>query len=136
MSESSIHIELVDELAGWIAKSFCNGDHGYIFIERPDNPAGKRPQQVSGSVPDVMVINAPGYKCVIGEAKTANDIDNQHTIDQIRVFLRKCAEFEGSFFVFAVPWYRVGLARSIIKYCCRDTGIDDINIIVLDKLPG
>ncbi len=136
MSESSIHIELVDKLVDWISKSYCGGDHGYILIESPDNPAGKRPQQVFGFVPDVMVINAPGYKCIIGEAKTANDIDNQHTIDQTRAFLRKCAEFEDSFLVFAVPWYRVGLARSVVRYCCRNISIDDIGIIVLDKLPG
>ena len=136
MSESSVHVDLVDKLAGWIAKSLLNDDYGFIFIDKPDNNPGKKPQNVYGFVPDVMVVNAPGCKYVIGEAKTANDIDNQHTIDQIEAFLRKCAESEDSYFVFAVPWYMVGLAKSIVNYCCRNTGINDVRIVIPEKLPG
>ncbi len=136
MSESSKHIELVEKCADWICKSLLDGDSGYMYIEKPDFPKEKRPQMVYGFVPDIIVVNAPKYECIIGEAKTANDIENQHTIDQLRAFIRRCTEVNNALFVFAVPWHRIGLAKSIIHYCCRKSEASELKIEILKKLPG
>jgi len=136
MGESIVHMNLVGKLADWIAKSLLDGKYGYLYIENPGNPVEKKPQLVNGFVPDVMAIKAPGYDCIIGEAKTADDIDNQHTLDQVEAFLSKCAEFKDSYFVFAVPWYRVGLAKAVIKYCCKNISVYNVRTRVLEKLSG
>lgn len=135
MGETRAHMELVNRCADWINKRYVGGDSNCILIERPDFPNGKRPFNINGYIPDIMAIRTPEYELILGEAKTANDIDNQHTTDQITAFLTKCNEYRNSLFVVAVPWYRIGLAKSVVDYCCRLSNIKNVNIEYLEKLP-
>ena len=136
MSESTAHMTLVNLLASWIAHSFLNGDYGHILIDRPGQGSQRKPPTVYDFTPDVYVINTPRYSLIIGEAKTARDVDNRHALEQIKAFLCKCAEYETSLFVFAVPWHRVRLARSVIEYCKRKTGLEEVRTTALEGLPG
>ena len=136
MAESIAHITLVNLLATWIVDSLLNGDYGHILIDTPDQGSQRKPPTLYDFTPDVYVVNAPSYSFIVGEAKTARDVDNRHTIEQIKAFLCKCAESDTSLFVFAVPWHRVRLARSVIEYCKRRTGLEEVRTRVLEKLPG
>lgn len=136
MGESNSHMVLVNLLANWIADSLLCGDHGYIMVDSPDSYSQNRPPKIYDFVPDVFVINAPGYEFIIGEAKTARDVDSRHTMKQVEIFLRKCAESEKSFFVLAVPWYMVGLAESIVEHYRKKIGVEKEKTKVLEKLPG
>lgn len=136
MAESLAHINLVNMLATWIADSLLNGDHGHILIDTPDRSSQQKPPPICDYTPDIFVINAPGFSFIIGEAKTATDLDNRHTVEQLKAFLCKCAESTTSLFVVAVPWHRVRLARSIVKYCQQLTNTEEVKTEVLEKLPG
>jgi len=136
MSESTTHMTLVGLLANWIAYSLLHGDYGYMLIDAPDRNSQQKPPTIYNFIPDVYVWNAPNHDFIIGEAKTASDIDNRHTIQQFKSFLQKCGESENSLFVLAVPWYQVGLAESIIRYCKRKIALEEVRTKVLEKLPG
>jgi len=136
VSESAAHATLVRLLTNWVADSFLDGDRGGILVDTSFRPPQRKPPIVYGFSPDVYLTTCTRYQIVIGEAKTAQDVECMHTINQVEAFLRKCAEYQTSLFVFAVPWHRVGLALSILNYCRRRTGSEKVDTLVLEKLPG
>jgi hypothetical protein len=135
VAESRSHIILVNCLVDWIADALLEGERGHIFVDNPDNLKQMKPPRIGNFIPDVFVSTTKRYTCIIGEAKTSDDIDNQHTIQQIDTFLVKCGESGNSLFVFAVPWYRVALAASLLDYRKHKIGLQCVNSKVLEKLP-
>ena len=136
MPESSNHTTLVRLMAEWMNELLPPMDHGHLFIDVPEHPPQKKPPNLYGHVPDILVVNTSLYACVIGEAKTATDIDNEHTVQQLIAFLRKCAEHDNSLLVMAVPWNVARLARWVIAYCKRQACLPNIETKVIDGLPG
>jgi hypothetical protein len=136
MPESSIHTNLVKLMVRWIIELLPPEDGSHILIDIPENSPQKKPPKLYEFVPDVFVSNSKRYPFIIGEAKTATDIDNNHTMEQITAFLRKCSESDNSLFVLAVPWHRVRLAASVIKYCKKTAGLDLVQTRVIDHLSG
>ena len=83
MAESNIHIRLVTALVSWIAVKYFRGERGSLLIDAPDSPAIAKPPGIGGYVPDVIGQDLPGSVVVIGEAKTAGDMENMHTQEQL-----------------------------------------------------
>lgn len=135
MPESSNHTTLVRLMAEHIAELLPPVDHGHLLIDVPEHPPQKKPPNIRGYVPDILALNTTRYACVIGEAKTATDVDNEHTVQQLLAFLGKCAEHENSLLVMAVPWHVVRLARWVMAYCKRQACLPSIETKVIDGLP-
>ncbi|MFC2016984.1 hypothetical protein ACFLUD_01050 [Chloroflexota bacterium] len=135
MGESESHIQLVRLLAIEISQSLLAGNSGLMLVDLPDISAKSKPIMVNNFVPDVLVPFSPNNIYVIGEAETARSIEARHTKEQIKAFLSKCAEYEESYFVLAVPWDMVRLGRAIIKETAIEIGVIGVNTRVLDQLP-
>lgn len=133
MSEKSGHIRLVELLSQWIISNLLNGDDGHIFVDHPLE-SYKKPPIIAHSVPDVFVPQTKKRGIIIGEAKTSNDIENSHTYYQINDFLAKCAEFDDSILVLAVPWDMVPLMDSIARKLKINCGINNVQIRIPEKL--
>lgn len=136
MAESSTHSLLVKLLTEWIANNLLNGDHGHLLVDSPERSPQQKPPKINGFVPDVYMSNSGEHKLIIGEAKTANDIESKHTIDQIKAYIQVCAADRMSMLVLAVPWYCVGTAYSTLNYCKNKTGLSSVNAKIIEKLPG
>ena len=137
MGESLSHIQLVKGMAEWIVRSYCDVEMGHILLDSPEASSLTRPPKIYNFIPDLYVPNTTRKFIIIGEAKTANDLENDHTEEQIGAFLRKCSEFEGAHFVFAVPWHKTRLAKSIIKYIQAKIGLTKhVTIIIPEIFPG
>ncbi len=136
MPESQSHIRLVNALTSCVIDSFLDGDDGYILVDNPDNLSNARPPHIGGFIPDIYVPHSPGKMLIIGEAKTAHDLENKHSLEQIQQFLVRCSEVKNSYFILAVPWHMVGLARAIIKYIVEKIDAIHVKFMILDKLPG
>jgi len=136
MPESSVHTNLVKLLAQWIIELLPPEDSSHILIDIPENSPQKKPPKLYEFVPDVFVSNTNCYTFIIGEAKVATDIDNNHTIEQLTAFLRKCAESNNSLLVMAVPWHAFRLATWVIRHCKKKAGLEAVETRVIDRLPG
>lgn len=136
MGESTAHIRLVRILVDWISNSFFDGDHGLVLIDEPNANQHSKPPIVYDFIPDVLVPYHQTNPFIIGEAKTAKDIETKHTTEQIAAFLRKCNEYDNSIFVFAVPWYMERLAKSIVMDIKAAIGASNVRAEVLEQLPG
>lgn len=137
MGESAAHIKLVDMMAEWVSKKYLEGDKGIILLDSPASSSEMKPPIIYNFVPDLYVPALGDDFLIIGEAKTFKDVENKHTEEQIKAFLRRCAEVPKAYFIMAVPWHMTALAISIIKYCKKEVGnLSHIEIEVPAIFPG
>ncbi len=136
MPESQSHIRLVEALVSWVSKYILNGNDGLMFIDRSTSSAVEKPPKIGKYIPDVFVQNEYKYQFIIGEAKTANDLEKKHSISQIKEFILKCNENENSIFILAVPWFLVPLAKSISNEIVHNNNAVNVKVKILEKLSG
>lgn len=136
MSESNTHIQLVEEMVCWITQYYLNGDRGYLLIDQPESKNGSKPPKINGYIPDVFTACAPNCRTVIGEAKTARDVDRPHSIEQIKAFLRHCSGQKDAVFILATPWPMSRFAKSLLKHLQQQTNSSSVKIVVMEGLAG
>jgi hypothetical protein len=129
-------MQLVDALVAWITSSLLKGDGGSVLADQPCCSRDGKPPRVGRFVPDVYVPKSVCRGLIIGEAKTARDLESPHTIEQLGEFLRACQDHEDSFFVLATPWYATRLAKALIRDVVSRTRCENVTSFVIDQLPG
>lgn len=134
MAESKTHIDLVSALVSFVATTYFKGEKGSILVDSPESIA--RPRPISGFVPDVFASGSHSDLFFIGEAKTAGDIENRHTRDQLVAYLQFCNARPGSILHLAVPWHMTRCTRMLVRNIGRSIGCDSVETVVLDGLPG
>ena len=136
MSESSSHMRLVRSLSQWVAKRYFDGDTGHILVDSPHNTASAKPPSVCGFVPDVYAGPTREGGFIIGEAKTARDIENRHTRAQLLAFLKRCGEDERTVLIMAVPWEMERFTKALLEILKCRASAQKVSTVVLEKLPG
>lgn len=136
MAESSTHQVLVERLVQWIQRNISNSDSTVVLVDSPTTAAGSKPPAIGGYNPDVFCRTIGGEHVLIGEAKTARDIENKHSRDQFKAFLVCLKQGQSGTLVVAVPWHAVGQAMSLIRFLQRETDTMAVKTVFLDKLPG
>lgn len=134
MSESAVHIHLVEKLTVWIDENYLGREGAAILIDHPDSLPCNKPPRINGYIPDVCVLNSPRHGLIIGEAKTAYDIERPHSYEQIKAFLKYCADQQKAVFIFAAPWFVSRFAKAFLSRIQKETGSQGVSIVVLDKL--
>jgi len=133
MAESAFHRRLVLSIRKWIIENVDEGEKIIIWTDTPENKSSSIPIRIDGFIPDVYAKIISNFKQIVGEAKTAQDIDSQHTEVQLRAFLRYCNN-NYSLFLFAVPWDLIRYAKTFIDYLKIDLGVESVKTIILEKL--
>jgi len=136
MGESVQHMRLVKSLAEWVVDAYFENDAGHVLIDSPENSASAKPPRVYGFVPDVYAERSAPRHLVIGEAKTARDLENRHTRDQLTAFLTRCGQVPDSALVVAVPWHMTRFARALLRVLQRQADVREVMTVVLDALEG
>ena len=136
MAESDRHIALVKSLVDWAAKAYFHGDHGGLLVEASWCNKHGKPPVVGDYVPDVYGEADDPKRIVLGEAKTAADVENRHTREQLTAFLRFCAMSDGSVLVLAVPWHMSRFIRQMVKRLAIQNSAEHVKCVVLDGLEG
>jgi len=127
---------LVQAITHWIETETDLPKDMAILVASPDSPPDNLPPCVAGRIPDVFAQNSKLNHVVIGEAKTASDIETQRSRKQFADYLRFLAAQEESMLIVAVPWYCVNQVRSLLRSIQGRTNTHHVKITVLDKLPG
>ena len=131
MSESRSHIELVKVAYQYIINLVPEEKRCLIQIDSADS---MRPNKVRGGfIPDVQFWDESLY--VIGEAKTLNDFEREHSREQYISYINECKDFQGkSILVVAVPWQLVITAKNyFLRLKCVN---ENFRIVILNELGG
>ena len=83
MSESDQHRSLVKALGGDIASDTRWSKPPIVYFDLQDGVSGEPPPAIGANRPDAFAREISAGRTIIGEAKTTDDIDNQHTRDQL-----------------------------------------------------
>lgn len=136
MSESDHHRSLVKALGGDIVSDSRWNKPPIIYIDLRDGISGEVPPAIGANRPDAFARDLSTGRTIIGEAKTAVDIDNQHTCDQLSsYFLYLQSQAEGELWM-AVPWMSAGTALRVSKLMRQQTKAYSIPICVVSYMIG
>jgi hypothetical protein len=130
MSESRNHVELVAIAVKYIKTIVAPDLHAIIQYDSADS---SRPTRVIGNfIPDVYFWH--NDQLIIGEAKTINDFDRPHSLDQYEAYIKECKSFYGhSTLVISVPWQVVATAKNYFRRLKKEFATD-IPIIIINEL--
>ena len=86
-------------------------------------PGDPVPPRIGGYRPDIIARHwTHPLRLIIAEAKTDGDVDNRHTRNQIEAFVSHLAVMPhgNGTFVLAVSGRVADLARTVLRFACRD----------------
>ena len=136
MPESATHLGLVQHLVLWVQEHRSNEQDSILFVDDPSRAAGAKPPSIFGYLPDLYWKTRRGHSVLIGEAKSAYDVESRHSRKQFASFLIHLRTFDEGTLLIAVPWHVVPQAKSLIRGIQRDTSSIMVRAIFLDYLPG
>ncbi len=87
MAESNKHTALVHIIIDHIQRSFADKLALAILNDLSTARHAEKPSRIGGFVPDVYAFDAPLTTVIIGEAKTADDLETEHSQKQLIAFL-------------------------------------------------
>ena len=114
MPESATHASLVQAVILYAEREF-GGLADIAVREDAVRPLrGERPPVIEGYVPDVFVTDVPTTMTLIGEAKTQQDLETDHSRQQISAFLSYLSKTPRGIFVLSVPLAAGATARRLL----------------------
>ena len=131
MAESNQHILLVNNIVSYIKQNVQDIIASLLLVDLPDSVY--KPQSVfNGFIPDVYYNFKE--KLIIGEAKTDNDVERIHSLNQYEAYFTEAFNFDGdSIIVFSVTWRMYGTIKNIIRLTKKKNNFDKIKVIVINN---
>lgn len=128
--ESSTHMSFVKRIADYVSTIPRDFTHNLLCVELPGE-YGRCPQIIGRSVPDVYY-NDSSY-IILGEAKTDNDIDRDHTQIQLDDYINEVRTYDAERIIILCTSI-IGFSRmkNIIVTKKMREDLDDIRFHVMD----
>ena len=136
MSESAVHLTLVERIVNWIKDDASGLECALLLVDLPETLTGEKPPTIGGYNPDVFCANLDRTHVLLGEAKTSADIERRHSRDQIAAYLSYLQLQQQGTLVIAVPWHAVNQMKSLVRALQRSTGANGVATVFLQQLPG
>lgn len=128
--ESQAHIDLVNRIYEYMTRLIK--EENICLIERDSAGVIGEAYTADSFVPDVYY--SFGGTLMIGEAKTENDFERNHSIRQYESYIKECNLFEGdATLIIGIPWQLSATAKNFFR---RKKNKKKINfrVIVLDEM--
>lgn len=132
--ESAAHVRLIEALIRFIEERHRPPRGLVLFADHHDFGAD-RPPRIGGHTPDVFASDLPASFRLIGEAKTAPDLETERSRCQIRAFLDHLSLYPNSTFYLAVPPTALARARFVLRSLSPPAGHGSLQVAVLSCGP-
>jgi hypothetical protein len=113
MSESSLHRLLVQGIVQSLQGR--EDTRWFLFVDGDSTRSHGCPPQLSDVRPDVYARAEASGQLVVGEAKTAGDLENDHTIRQLEAYFKHLASHSSCELWLAVPFMYAGQAHRLCR---------------------
>lgn len=135
MPESVLHRQLVGHLTSCV-RSRRSGSW-FLFVDSNTEDVSEGCPPILRSVcPDLYARENVVRHVVIGEAKTARDLDNLHTEKQLYEYFRHLAEEESGELLLAVPLICAGAAHRLCRAARSRAGCPSVPFEILGLMLG
>ncbi len=133
MPESDKHRQLVQQIRAWV--EYHHPNLAQLIVDDADSYLGReRPPDIDGFRPDAYVPGRNQRVTIVGEAKTAMDLDTQHTREQIAAYVRFLTTSWSGIIVLSTEWRAIRTARSLVKRIIKLEQITAVNAIVISDI--
>ena len=131
MAESLLHMNYVRHIADYTERTFPNLIDSWLYIDLPES--SKHPSAtIGGHIPDMYYKDK--HVIIIGEAKTENDIDNEHTKAQLKSYIDEVSMFQGErHIIYCSGMLSFSQIKNMILRLKRHDNIDGITFHILDN---
>lgn len=131
MAESLAHVSYVRRMVSYVETIVPDFAQSLLYADIPDFPT-RTPQVVGGYYPDLF------YKSlnvlIIGEAKTDNDIDNEHTLAQLDSYIEETRTFLGQkHIILCSSILSFSMIKNMVIRKKRRESLSDVVFHVLDN---
>lgn len=134
MPESNKHTALVETIIKYIGREHAQIAALGIINDLSSPLYAEKPNRIDGFVPDVYAFDAPLTTIIIGEAKTRDDLETEHSRQQIVAFLSFLGHQNTGIFILAVPWQIKRRAQGIVSTLREAAGAESVKTVTLDDL--
>ena len=131
MSESLQHQRLVERIANALVGALNGYDKTLCLVDRATDSDGI-PHRIGGFRPDVYATDASIV--IVGEAKTARDLESPRTEHQLRAFLKYVEAHTSRHLVLAVHWTAVATAKSVLRHAAPNWSLVRRRVHILDGI--
>ena len=135
MAESLVHLRLVGRILSYVRDEY-QAYQLAIFHDLPDLLGAEKPPRIEGFVPDLYAIDAPLSITILGEAKTAEDLETDHSRKQLKAFLTFLRLQPIGILVIAVPWQAQARARNLVARLQQELQCTEVRTIVIPGFAG
>lgn len=132
MPESARHAQLVGAIVAYAERHLGKISEIVVREDSLRPRRGERPPRLAGFTPDVYATDVPTTITLVGEAKTAADLETDHSRTQIAAFLKYLAHTPGGLLILAVPITMKARAKSILQELSVPLGADQPRTEVID----
>lgn len=127
MSESPIHNSYVRKIYNYAKKHISN--ESLCFLKADILECDKPTLTYNSFVPDVSYLY--NNLMIIGEAKTYDDFNTEHSLKQYQAYFKELSNFAGiGYFIACVPWQITITAKNHFARLKKESG-KDIKVIIL-----
>ncbi len=134
MAESSKHTALVQVIIKYIGREHAQIMALGIINDLSSPLHADKPNRIDGFVPDVYAFDAPLTTVIIGEAKTRDDLETEHSRNQISAYLKHLCHHHTGILILAVPWQAKRRASAIVEALRAQTGATSVKTVTLDDI--
>lgn len=131
MAESSQHQHLVERIVKAVVGALHGYDEALCLVDGTTDSDGI-PHMIGGFRPDVYAVGASIV--IVGEAKTARDLESPRTGHQLRAFLKYVEAHTSRHLVLAVHWTNVATAKSVLRNTAPNWGTVRRRVHILDGM--
>ena len=120
----------------YVSRTFGDMYSLSVVHDLPKKLGEDKPPQIGGFRPDLYARDAPVTTVIIGEAKTSQDIETEHTKKQFTAYLTHLTTVANGIFIIAVTWTSVAVARRVLAgiACNENVKENSVKVVILDEL--
>ena len=134
MAESLNHTALVGRMIAYVRYAIDPSRALIVLHDLPSDIGSDKPPMIEGFRPDLYASNGALQTVIIGEAKTAKDLETSHSLEQYQAYARHLALCAHPTFILAVPWQLKARARFLLRSAAEDADAPAIVGIVIDDV--
>lgn len=135
MSESSRHMRLVSNIVKWIRETHACNDL-CIFVDDPTQTGTEKPPNIGGYLPDVFAKDvARRPVTIIGEAKTAYDLETNRSELQLISYLSYLKTAPDPFLVISTGWVVQRTAKGLLCRLREFYEAPQVKLVFLTEMP-
>ena len=136
MGESTQHQLSLQRIVDYVSETFGNVYSLSALDDLPKRLGEDKPPLIGGYRPDFYARDVPLTTMIIGEAKTSQDIESEHTRKQFTAYLVRLTHIPKGVLIIAVAWRSVAAVRRILTQITGDQIVhgNTVKVVILDEM--